>query len=142
MAYRKFRADQLFTGQEMAGEDAVLVMDEEGRVQTILPLAEAGDGVEQLRGILSPGFINCHCHLELSHMKGILPEKTGLVDFLLGVLRSRGTGSSGTRQGSGTGRIRFHGACGVVHPLLTVHRRNGSQLSRRLATLLQALVTD
>lgn len=61
-------------------------------VETILPLAEAGEGIEQLSGMLSPGFINCHCHLELSHMKGMLPESTGLVDFLLAVMQRRFSG--------------------------------------------------
>src|SRR6202040_2651483 len=31
----------------------------------------------------------CHCHLELSHLKGVLPERAGLVDFLLAVMQQR-----------------------------------------------------
>ena len=89
MNYRKFRADQLFTGYQLLGNDAVLVTDEQGVVETILPYAEAGDEVEQLVGILSPGFINCHCHLELSHMKGLIPEKAGMTDFVLAVVQQR-----------------------------------------------------
>jgi cytosine/adenosine deaminase-related metal-dependent hydrolase len=89
MTYRKFQGTHLFTGREMAEEDAVLVTTEEGVVQTILAAAEAGEGVEQFDGLLSPGFVNCHCHLELSHLKGRIPEKTGLVDFLLAVMRER-----------------------------------------------------
>ena len=54
-----------------------------------MSLQEAGEGVEHLGGILSPGFVNCHCHLELSHLKGFIPEKTGMVDFLLAVLQHR-----------------------------------------------------
>ena len=89
MSYRKFRADQLFTGYQLLGNDAVLVTDEQGVVESILPYAEAGDEVEQLSGILSPGFINCHCHLELSHMKGLIPEKAGMTDFVLAVVKQR-----------------------------------------------------
>ena len=92
MTYRKFKADYLFTGREMAEKDAVLVTTGEGIVQAILPSAEAGEGIEYLRGVLSPGFINCHCHLELSHLKGVLPERTGMVDFLLAVMQQRNSG--------------------------------------------------
>lgn len=89
MTYRKFRADYLFDGTILNGPDTVLVTTEEGRVEALLPLAEAGEGIEYMPGILSPGFVNCHCHLELSHMKGVIPEATGLVDFLLGVMGQR-----------------------------------------------------
>jgi cytosine/adenosine deaminase-related metal-dependent hydrolase len=89
MTYRKFKADYLFTGQEMANGDAVLITSGDGTVQTIIPASEAGGDIEHLSGILSPGFINCHCHLELSHMKGLIPERTGLIDFLLTVIKGR-----------------------------------------------------
>ena len=45
--------------------------------------------VEQFRGILCPGFINAHCHLELSHMKGLVPEKTGLPSFIMQIVGRR-----------------------------------------------------
>lgn len=40
-------------------------------------------------GILCPGFVNVHCHLELSHMKGAIPEHTGLIPFLQQVMMHR-----------------------------------------------------
>ncbi|HSN07700.1 MAG TPA: amidohydrolase family protein, partial [Hanamia sp.] len=40
-------------------------------------------------GIISPGFINAHCHLELSHLKNIIPEGPGLVDFVFKVVSER-----------------------------------------------------
>ena len=39
--------------------------------------------------MIVPGFINCHCHLELSHLKGRIPEKQGLVDFVFSVSMGR-----------------------------------------------------
>ena len=89
MAYLKFQADYLFTGTEILDNNAVLITNEQGVVDTITTVAEAGDNIQQLQGILTPGFINCHCHLELSHMKGMIPEHTGLVDFILHILQLR-----------------------------------------------------
>lgn len=89
MAYQKFRADQLFDGYRMQGTDAVLITTGEGVVEAIVPLADAGDDIRYEPGILSPGFINCHCHLELSHLKGRIPELEGLVSFVSRVIRDR-----------------------------------------------------
>ena len=90
MNYRKYTADHLFTGSEWLSNDSVLITSTEGEIIDIVPAAEAGEGVTSFSGILSPGFVNCHCHLELSHMKGIVPEKTGMVDFLVRVIQQRG----------------------------------------------------
>jgi cytosine/adenosine deaminase-related metal-dependent hydrolase len=88
MRYRKLRADRLFDGYRFRN-DEVLVTDEEGFVLEIVAAADAGDDVEQLKGILSPGLINCHCHLELSHLKNVIPPHTGLIDFLCSVVTKR-----------------------------------------------------
>ena len=89
MAYRKFKADQLFDGYHFHGNEKVLITDESGEVQEIVSLAEAGDDVQTLSGILSPGLINCHCHLELSHLKNVIPQDTGLIEFLGSVVTKR-----------------------------------------------------
>ena len=66
-----------------------MVTDNSGRIQEIVPEAAAGDDVQKLAGILVPGFINCHCHLELSHLKNVIPPGTGLVEFLCQVVTKR-----------------------------------------------------
>jgi aminodeoxyfutalosine deaminase len=88
MGYRKIAADKIFDGYRF-WEDHVLILDENGVVGALLPKENAGEGVETVEGILSPGFVNCHCHLELSHMKGKIPEGTGLVDFVFKVVTER-----------------------------------------------------
>jgi aminodeoxyfutalosine deaminase len=88
MSYRKLKADHLFTGRELLPRDYVLLL-KDGEVKAIVNEDEAGEGVESYNGILCPGFVNTHCHLELSHMKGLIPEKTGLVDFVYKVVTER-----------------------------------------------------
>lgn len=89
MSYRKFRADYLFDGYELRDAGNVLVCSADGSIESIIPPEQAGDDLEEFRGLITPGFINCHCHLELSHLKGKIPEKQGLVDFLLSVISQR-----------------------------------------------------
>jgi cytosine/adenosine deaminase-related metal-dependent hydrolase len=90
MAYRKFKADQIFDGYRLHGNDQVLITDESGKIDNIVPVSEAGDNIQTFTGILTPGLINCHCHLELSHLKNVIPPHTGLIEFLCSVVTKRG----------------------------------------------------
>lgn len=89
MAFLQFSGQDLFDGKRFVGPNQVLITDETGRVEAIVPRSEAGEEIREVRGILSPGFINAHCHLELSHMKGRIPEHTGLPEFILKIVSER-----------------------------------------------------
>ena len=67
----------------------VLVCDERGKIVDTVDERDAGGEVQKFEGIITPGFINCHCHLELSHLKGLIPENTGLIDFVFSVVGQR-----------------------------------------------------
>ena len=43
-------------------------------------LCEAGE--EVMDGMLCPGFVNAHCHVELSHLKGAFRKGTGMAGFI------------------------------------------------------------
>lgn len=88
MAFRKFSATQLFDGYRFL-TNQVLVTDEAGNIADIVSITDAGDDIEIFDGILSPGLINCHCHVELSHLKNVIPPHTGLIEFLCSVVTKR-----------------------------------------------------
>lgn len=74
-------ASLIHDGEKFLPEGSVLEIAADGRV---IAIHEYAYGIDTVRyeGILCPGFVNVHCHLELSHMKGLIPEHTGLIPFL------------------------------------------------------------
>ena len=89
MRYRKLKSDYLFNGEKLLNDTNILVISPEGKVISIVNENEAGEEIENFKGIISPGFVNAHCHLELSHLKNIIPEQTGLIDFVFEVVSKR-----------------------------------------------------
>jgi aminodeoxyfutalosine deaminase len=88
--FMKFRADSLFTGSEMlSGKDHVLVLNERETVEGIVKKEDAGEDILELVGTLCPGFVNSHCHLELSHLRNSIAQNTGMAQFLLEVMSRR-----------------------------------------------------
>lgn len=88
MTYRKIAASKIFTGTQII-ESHTLIASEANNIVDIVPTTDAGDNVELVNGWLCPGFVNAHCHTELSHMQGTAPENTGMVPFLMKVLFER-----------------------------------------------------
>jgi cytosine/adenosine deaminase-related metal-dependent hydrolase len=92
---RCFQTDIVFTVSGPPIEQGVVICDEEGRI------VETGAAdilqrypelkVEKLDGALCPGFINTHCHLELSAMKGQVRQGTKMLGFISEFLSKRGT---------------------------------------------------
>lgn len=82
---RKISATYIFPGNKQPLKNGILVCENDGK---ILDLTDTGGrleeeaGLEYYSGILVPGFINAHCHLELSHLKGKVAPKTGLGEFI------------------------------------------------------------
>lgn len=89
MGFLQFSGQDIFDGKQFLGPDQVLITNETGRVEAIVPRTEAGEEIQELNGIITPGFVNAHCHLELSHMKGRIPERTGLPEFILKIVNER-----------------------------------------------------
>ena len=87
--YQKFQATQLFTGTELSEDQLVLITTKDGTVEGIVGIEDAGDDIQSFEGIITPGFVNAHCHLELSHMKDMIPAHTGLQEFVKQIVALR-----------------------------------------------------
>lgn len=87
---RKFSADIIFPVASEPIKEGVIITDENGKILQI-DRRDAHDtgGVEIRKGVIVPGFVNTHCHLELSHMKGKADTGTGLLPFLQTVVNFR-----------------------------------------------------
>lgn len=80
---RKIAADIIFSVSAQPQTNVVLLTEDNGTIIGIFPETEFEPStIQRFSGALIPGFVNAHCHLELSHLKNKFPEKTGLPEFL------------------------------------------------------------
>ena len=97
---RRIAAQYLFTGKPPLLRHGMVTLDDAHRVMEV----GRWDGAETAHtefynGVLAPGFVNAHCHLELSHLKGVVPPQAGMAGFLEAVMRQpAGTAAVSARQ--------------------------------------------
>ena len=89
---RKFSAHYIITGTGDVLKKGVIAVNDEGIITELIDTG--GDltemaSVEFYNGILIPGFINSHCHLELSHLRNVFPEKMKMAGFLKSIWQLR-----------------------------------------------------
>lgn len=91
---RKISAHYIFTNVSFPLKFGILHIDDNGKIIDIIDtrgnLKEEAN-LEFYNGIICPGFVNTHCHLELSHIKNQIPIHAGLVNFIKQVIKERGT---------------------------------------------------
>ncbi|MBC7554686.1 MAG: amidohydrolase family protein [Taibaiella sp.] len=76
-------ANLIHDGIAFLPQGSAISINDEGDVLELLEYSPEGTIIHD--GILAPGFVNAHCHIELSHMKGSIAEHTGLIAFLKNV---------------------------------------------------------
>lgn len=88
---RKISADYIFPIASEPIKNGVITIDDNG---IILNIEESNNqhstiNIQHFEGIICPGFINTHCHLELSHMRAQVSEKAGMTGFIKELLGKR-----------------------------------------------------
>ena len=87
---RKLSADYVFPVDADPIPRGVVVTDETGRIVALGRREDYDPAELDIRsGVLVPGWINTHCHLELSHMRGRVDTGTTLLPFLQAVVQFR-----------------------------------------------------
>jgi cytosine/adenosine deaminase-related metal-dependent hydrolase len=71
----------------------VIVVNDSGVIMDIIDpekqIISSEESLEKFDGILCPGFVNTHCHLELSHLKNRMTTKSGLPGFISEIVAKR-----------------------------------------------------
>jgi cytosine/adenosine deaminase-related metal-dependent hydrolase len=89
MSRRYITADWIYPVSSARISRGVVVVEDDKIVDVTSRLHVPADLLEYHKGIVVPGFVNTHCHLELSHLKGRVPTGTGLLEFIKGVVTLR-----------------------------------------------------
>jgi len=92
-----FIADYVFPVFAAPIKNGVVTVDDDGTVISVAnipsPDTKSSD-VQHLKGIICPGFVNTHCHLELSHLKKKISSHGGLIDFIKNIQSVRAADAS------------------------------------------------
>lgn len=87
---RKFSADYIFTLDGESIKNGIVVTDDIGKILAITEEKAFSDpNIERFQGVIVPGFVNTHCHLELSHLHQKIKKGTGLIPFIKNVIGIR-----------------------------------------------------
>ena len=88
---KSFRADYVFPVCADPVKNGIVTVDDSGKIIAISdnPSEHHDPHVEKLSGIICPGFVNTHCHLELSHLKDKIAPGTGLIEFIKNIQATR-----------------------------------------------------
>ncbi len=87
---KSYRADYVFPINADPIKNGVVTVDESGTIVEVgTQPTQTNITVKQLSGVLCPGFVNMHSHIELAHLKGKIPPDCGLVEFIKRVQKFR-----------------------------------------------------
>ncbi len=94
----KITADYIFPVISPPLKNGIIIYDHAGKIKEVVSahnFSGSWSDVKKYQGIIVPGFINAHTHLELSCLKGQIQTKQGISCFIKQVQEQRQPVSSG-----------------------------------------------
>jgi cytosine/adenosine deaminase-related metal-dependent hydrolase len=82
---RRFSANYIYCVDQTPLKNGIIEVDDSGKILNVIDTKgelQESRNLEFYNGVIVPGFVNTHCHLELSELKNVVPEKLGLPEFL------------------------------------------------------------
>jgi len=82
---RKISANYVFPISGKPIKNGIVCLNSDNVIVDIINPGDSFREVQNLErysGIITPGFVNAHCHLELSHLKGVVSKDTGMAGFI------------------------------------------------------------
>lgn len=81
-----FKADYIYPVSQAPIKYGVVHTKENGEILNVFTEEQSHQidpsQIQIYKGIIAPGFVNAHCHLELSHLHKKISEHTGLIQFI------------------------------------------------------------
>lgn len=125
---RRYGANYIFPVNKPPIRNGIIETDDKGVIKRIIePYSDFQEihSTQFFNGIIVPGFVNTHCHLELSHLKGISPTKQGIAGFIEAVTNQRDAGyeiisksiTSAINQAQLSGTVAIADICNTISTL-------------------------
>ena len=80
---KHFSSQFIFTNSGPPLKRGVITTHDDGTIISVDDTLIESQSVEFHNGIIIPGFVNCHCHLEISHLIGAIAGGKGLAHFIM-----------------------------------------------------------
>jgi cytosine/adenosine deaminase-related metal-dependent hydrolase len=145
---RRIAANYIFPVSGKPIRNGILEVEDDG---TVRKLYDFGGEMRELahteflNGVLVPGFINMHTHLELAHLSQITPPGMGLPHFIKFIISQRDTQATQTELHTADNYMYRNGivaACDISNTTSTIEVKQQSKIHYHTFTEISGLMPE
>ena len=137
----RFSANYIFPVSQPPIRNGVVEVDDDGVIMRVFHPGNSPKEIhstEFYNGVIVPGFVNAHCHLELSHLRGKIPKNLGIAGFIKAITEQRGT----DEEVQNHGELVERAIAGAIHEMEQTGTVAVGDISNSADTLLAKLQSD